>query len=180
VGKKSDYPPEYLEAVERYTKPKIVFQSELWGLLRTWRAYVERNLQFEPTLQPTPPYEWDPPSTDDREIVEFFKDLILAAVFYGQTEILQALHEVATLTRAPDPDLGTVRATITAFAVLFKGGDHNDWPNKKQVRERAIEILKQAGSPTPGEREWPRIFKKAGLSKLSTAPRRSKSERRIG
>jgi hypothetical protein len=175
VGKKSDYPPEYLEAVARYTKPNSVFRSEIWSWLRTWRAYVERNPKFEPILQPTPPYEWDPPSTDDRETVEFFKDLILAAVFYGQEDIVRALSDTVRLTRSPDPDMHATRAVMTAFADLFKGGDEDDRPTKKEVRERAIELLKKARSPVPETSpEWARAFKKAGLSTLRTAPRKSK------
>jgi hypothetical protein len=175
VGKKSDYPPEYLKAVKRDTKPKIVFRLEIWELLQKCREYVKRNPQFEPFLQPTPPYELTPPSTDEGEFVEWLKELILAAAIYGEKDILQPLSEVATLTKSPEPDMHAVRAVKRAFADLFKGGGEDDWPLKKEVRERAIEILKKAGKPIPKtSSEWARIFRKAGLATLRQARRKSK------
>ena len=166
-GRHSDYPPGFLEAVEQYADEKFVCRSEIFEGLRKWREYAERNPESAPS------YATRPPSTDDREIVDYFKELILAAVFYGRKEILQTLFDTATLTKPPEPDMRGARAVIAAFCELFKGIGKDDWPLKKEVRERAIEILKAAGSLIPGRREWPRIFRKAGLSELRNAKRRS-------
>jgi hypothetical protein len=161
-----------LEAIEKYTEKEFVFQSEIWGWLRTWREYVERNLQFEPIFMGSPPYEQTPPSTDEGDIVEYLKNLILCAVFYGQKEILQAVVETAMLTKPPEPYINTVRAVIIAFSNLFTGAE-NGYPTKKEVRAAATDILNKARLSAPLDREWPKIFKKAGLSKLPQA-RKSK------
>jgi hypothetical protein len=168
-------PREYLQAVKRYTDDKFVFRSEIWGLLQKWREYAKSNPESTPWFEMIAPH----PLCDDRAFVAYFKQLILAVVFYGEKEIVQALLDV--LTQPPDdPDMHSVRAVIAAFRDLFKGGSEDDWPLKKQVRERAIEILKQARSPIPKtSSEWARIFRKAGLSTLRNAKRRS-TRARIG
>jgi hypothetical protein len=168
-----DYPPGFFEAVRQYTDMKVVFRSEMFEGLRKWRECAKRDPKV------VPPCRVMPPSTDDRDAVEYFKDLILYALFYGQKDILQALLDV--LTEPPDePDMHSVRAVIAAFRDLFKGGSEDDWPLKKQVRERAIEILKEADSPIPkSSSEWARIFRKAALSELRNATRRS-TRARIG
>jgi hypothetical protein len=158
-----------LQAVKRYTDEKFVLRSEIWGLLQKWRQYAKRNPESTPWFELSRPH----PLCDDRVFVTYFKELILASVFHGQKEILQMLLDV--VTKPPDyPDMHNVRAVITAFADLFKGGNEDDWPLKKRVRERAIEILKKAGSSIPKtSSEWARIFRKAGLSELRNAKRRS-------
>jgi hypothetical protein len=168
VGDKhSDYPPGFMEAVERYTDKEFVFRSEIFGGLRKWREHVERNPEDGLLCRIRPP------TSDDYASTKFFKNLVLVAVFYGNKEILQALFDTVTLTKPPEPDMRGARAVIAAFCELFKGIGKDDWPLKKEVRERAIEILKAAGSLIPGRREWPRIFRKAGLSELRNAKRRS-------
>ena len=62
---------------------------------------------------------------------------------------------------------------MEAFEQLFvRRGlkSKDDWPTKQEVRHRAEEILQKAGRVVPGERQWPRILKKAGLSELPSAP----------
>jgi hypothetical protein len=168
-GKESNYPPEYLKAVEEYTNTKFLFRSELWEGLQKWREHVERN------PEPPPWYRLINWSTEDRENAEWFQNLLLYAAFFGEKEIIQTLLETVTLTQPPDPDMHAVRAAITAFGNLFKGGGEDDWPLKKEVREAATEILTKASSPIPQTSpEWARVFRKAGLSKLRTARRQSK------
>jgi hypothetical protein len=172
----ADCPREYLQAVERYTNDKLVFKSEIWQHLQKWRRYEKHNPESTPWFVPSPP----PPLCDDRAFVAYFKDLILAAVFYGDENIVRALSDTVRLSQDPlDPEMHAARALMIAFSDLFKGGGEDDWPLKKQVRERAIKILDKARSPIPKTQpEWARAFKKAGLSKLRSATRTSK--RRIG
>jgi hypothetical protein len=168
VGK--NYPREFLQAIDRYTDAKFVFRSEIWQELQRWRQYAKRNPETTPWFKMTNTH----PSCDDRVFIADFKELILAAVFRKEEDILRALVDTVRLAQAPEPDMHGVRAAMIAFRDLCKGGvDENNWPLKKEVRERAIEILKENGSLVPGRREWPRIFKKAGLSKLRNATRRS-------
>ena len=176
-NKKSDfnyapgsYPAGFFAAVQQYTDMKVVFQSEIFEGLRKWREYAKRDPEV------APPCRIMPPSTDDRDAVEYFKDLILYAVFHGQKDILQALLDTVTLTKPPvDPDMHGVLALRRAFNDLFKGGSEDDWPLKKEARERATEILKKAGLPIPKtSSEWARLFRKAGLSELRNATRKSK------
>jgi hypothetical protein len=171
AGKESDYPPEFLKAVEQYADTKFLFRSELWEGLQKWREHVERNPESAPWYRMI---DW---SSEDRETGEYFQNLILHAVFFGHQEVLQPLLETAMQHAAPEPDMHGVRAAIQAFSELFEGGDEHDRPTKGEVRDAAAEILTNAGLPIPGRREWPRIFKKAGLSNLRAAPRRSKSNR---
>jgi hypothetical protein len=171
VGKKPKfphYPPGFLKASEQYRDLKRLFRSEHWESLRTWREYAKRNPESAPTdlLLPS--------SHDDRENIEYFKDLILAAVFYGEKDVLQAVFDIVTLPKPPDPDMHGIRAAIAAFEDLFKGDSEDDWPDKKEVRELATDILKKAGKPIPVHRQWPRIFDKSGLKALRTSKRKSK------
>ena len=164
-----------MDAVVECADMKFVFRSEVWKSLRKWREYVERNPESAPRCKT------EPSSTDDRETIEYFKEQILCSVFYGQEDILRALLETVTLPKAPepDPDMDTVRAVMTAFFELYKGGGKDHWPNKTQVREAATVILNQAGLRVPKnepehKRNWPRIFRKAGLRNLPPAPKKSK------
>jgi hypothetical protein len=169
-GTLSNYPLDFLKAVQQYADTEFIFSSRMWESLQKWRDHAEHN----PDSRPPRPV-WGDYERDERE---HFKNLILSAVFYGDEKFLQRLSKMATRTKAPDPDMIAVRAVITAFSDLFKGGGEDDWPLKKSVRERAIEILKEAGSPVPRtSSEWARVFRKAGLSKLPHATRKSKAER---
>jgi hypothetical protein len=178
-GKDCDYPPGFLKAVGKYADKKFIFRSEIWKELQRWKQYAKHHPGFVP--EGYLPSRAVPAEFSEREDIENFKNLILFAAFYGQKEILQILLETATLSKAPEPDVYSVRAVIKAFASLFRGARtdncENDWPKKKEVRQMAEEILKEAGRPIPGTREWPRIFRKAGLSGLRSKPRQSKSSR---
>jgi hypothetical protein len=62
-----------------------------------------------------------------------------------------------------------IRAAIVAFEQLLSDEElqsKDNWPTKQEVRKRAEEILREAGRALPGERQWPRIFKEAGLGQL--------------
>jgi hypothetical protein len=168
-GNRSDYPQEFLQAVNLYTDAKFVFRSEIWQLLRTWREYAKRNPTSAPGF-------WSPPSPgDDSVSILHLQQLIMAAVFYGQEDILRALSETAGLTQAPDSDIDSVRAVITAFSDLFKGGGKDDWPRKNEVKQAAVDILKAAGLSVPSSRrQWTRIFNDAGLSELQSGKRRKR------
>jgi hypothetical protein len=165
----SNYPREFRQAVKQYTDAKFVFRSVIWRELQIWRQYVQRNPEYTPSC-------WSPPSpSDDSVSILHLKMLITAAVFYGQKDILQALSETAILTQAPEPDLDSVHAVIAAFRQLFKGGGEDGWPLKPEVRAAATDILKKTGLPIPeSDRQWTRIFNKAGLSKLRQSRRQSK------
>jgi hypothetical protein len=169
VGK--NYPREFLQAVKRYTDTKFVFRTEIWQELQRWRQYAKQNPEFAPWFRITNTH----PSCDDRVFIADFKELILAAVFYKEDEILRALIDTVRLAQSPEPDMHGVRVVMIAFRDLCKGDDENDWPLKKEVRKRAVEIFEQAGLRIPKtSSEWARLFKKAGLSKLRNATRRSK------
>jgi hypothetical protein len=170
-----DYPQGFLQAVNRYTKDEFVFRSEIWELLQKWRQYVKRDPESTPWVLLSPP----PPYADDREFVAYFKELILAAVFHGQEDILRALSETVRLAQAPEPapdsDIESVRAVMKAFRELYKGGGEAHWPLKPEVRAAATDILKTAALPVPSsKRQWSRIFEKAGLAKLRQSRPKSK------
>ena len=168
-GNRSLYPLEFLEAVKKYADKRFVFRAELFEPLQKWREYAERNPESVPR------FDFLGLLSGDYDNIEQFKNLILYAVFHGDKEFLKTLLETLPLTHSPEPDMHSVRAVIAAFCDLFKGGSKYDWPLKKQVRERAIEILKEAASPIPHTQpEWARIFRKAGLKDLPNAKRRSK------
>lgn len=162
------YPYLFLKAVQQYTDKKFVFQSEIFEGLQKWREYAKRHPESAPSCRRA-----ISPSTDEHQSIEDFKELLLAGAFYDQKEILQTLLETATLIKPPETDMHAVRAVITAFANLWRAGP---CPNKKEVKMAAIEILKEAGSLIPRRREWPRIFRKAGLKGLHTATRRLKPD----
>jgi hypothetical protein len=176
-GKHCDYPPGFLKAVEKYADKKFIFRSEIWDGLRRWKQYAKHDPELVPEehlLSPARVGKF----FFEREDIENFKNLILFAAFYAQKEILQILLEAATLPKVPEPDMNGVRAVIAAFGELFTGAISEDcskdWPTKKEVRRKAEEILKKAVLPIPGAREWPRIFRKAGLRELRRASRESK------
>jgi hypothetical protein len=160
------YPYPFLQAVEQYVDKKFVFQLTIWEGLQKWREYVERHPEAAPSCRAPSS------STDERDSVEFFKNLILAAAFCGDEKFLQTLRETAAMNKAPDTNMHGVRAAITAFANLFRSKKR--YPTKKEVKAEAIKILTQTGSLIPGPREWPRIFQKAGLAGLHNATKRLK------
>lgn len=173
----SDYPPEFLKAMEKYADKKFIFQTEFWTGLQKWKEYIKAHPEFLPDV---PALRFWP---DERKEAEDFQNLILGAVFNADKdnadkELLQLLVEIATLSSAPQPDMNGVRAAIAAFCNLFKGAHSddpsNDWPLKGEIRKEAEAILKNDGLPIPGDREWPRIFRKAGLSMLRSGVRQPK------
>ena len=168
----ADYPPEFLKAVGKYADKKFIFQAELVTALQKWKQYIKAH----PELLPNVPCVRLLP--DERKEALDFQNLVLGAVFRGDREFLQLLLEVSTLSAAPEPDMHGVRAVIAAFSDLFRGATYGEgwsyseeWPTKKEVRQAAEVILKKAGLPVPGDREWPRIFRKAGLTKLRSGTR---------
>jgi hypothetical protein len=169
VIKKSHFPPGFREAGAQYDDDDCIWRSALWEWLQAWREYVKCN----PEAAPTEPIEYS--GDDDGGSIEEFKNMILEAVFYGDKDILQAVCDIVTLTKPPEPHMHGIRAARAAFRKLFKGdGSEADRPEKKEVRELATDILRKAGKDVPVDRHWPRIFDKAGLKSLRSRKPKSK------
>jgi hypothetical protein len=106
------------------------------------------------------------------------KARILKAALTNDRAFLAALTEAADAPALPLPEIDAYAAALQAFWNLFirKGlVSRKDWPRKKEVLKRAIQILEKARCDIPSPRQWTRIFQRPGLSELKRAPRRSKN-----
>jgi hypothetical protein len=170
----SDFPPEFLKAVEEHADKEFIFRKEMWGRIQHWREYAERYPDSKP--QRTVGFFRD---RNDREKVELFKDLILSAVFHGDEKFLQILRETVTLTNPPESNITPERAVIAAFSHRF-GGDHvfrrgeDKLPTAMEVDYWAKGILKSAIGGPISDRQLKRIRKKVGAK-----TRRSKKKRKL-
>ena len=164
-GYNPEYPPGYLEAYEKYLSatPPPGSVAEIWDELRYWRSY-ENGL---PELKPFSNPEGHKQALEIfAKRVEDFKARILKAVIEPDCAYLENLLKAKKLDRRPQLEMHGIRAAMEAFEELFVDEDlesKDDWPTKQEVRNRAKEILRKAGRALPGERQWPRIFRNAGL-----------------
>jgi hypothetical protein len=171
-GNESDYPAEFLKAVEEHADKEFIFRMEMWRRLQHWREYAERY----PDSKPSRTVELFR-DRNDREDVELFKDLILSAAFYGDPEFLQILSKTVRLTNSPEPDMTPERAMIAAFSHRFFGGGGKDsWPTTMEVDDMAKDIFKKAIGQPVTDRHLKRIRKKVGVN---TRLRRSKKKRKL-
>ena len=92
-------------------------------------ANGESNAERNP--ETAPPVVTTSQPTDERERVERFKELILAAVFYGHKDVIDALFETSTMTNPPGADMLGARDVIAAFCSLYNGGGKKNYPDKK-------------------------------------------------
>jgi hypothetical protein len=169
-----EYPPGFLEACEKYpaddAEPDPGSVTEIWDELDLWREYEQGLPKLKKRLSP---YALKCELERTNESVEEFKARILKAVIESDCAYLKNLLKAVSLDRRPQWKVHGIRAAIEAFDQLFiqKGLESkDDWPTKQELRQRAEEILRKAGRALPGERQWPRILKAAGLSKLRPAP----------
>jgi hypothetical protein len=112
---------------------------------------------------------WEKSKQWSEELVAQFQARILKAVHDRDLAFLKNLIKAMELPIQPAEPMNGIRAAIDAFDDLFlaEGLEHKeDWPSKQEVRRRAEEIMKEAGYPIPSDRQWPRIYPKAGLWQL--------------
>jgi hypothetical protein len=103
------------------------------------------------------------------ELAREFNAQIWKAVTEGDRAYIGNLYKAMGYARKPLPEMNGIQAALKAFWDLFISPAYkskDDWPTKQEVRRRAEEILQKAGCILPGERQWPRIFKNAGLWNL--------------
>jgi hypothetical protein len=160
VARHGDWPEGYWASKDKYWDWDFFSRMELWKELQNWRALAKIKPELKPHRTGLIL------SSTELGAVKNFQQEILGAVFDGDKPALGRLCEMACQEKAPELDMDSVRAVHTAFKEFFSGGSWHDWPYKNEVRQRAGEILKAAEKPIPKKREWTRIFKKAGLSKL--------------
>jgi hypothetical protein len=180
-GEDSEYPPEFLKALEKCADKKSIFRAELWTALQKWKEYIKAHPEFLLASQPV--FELLRLWPDERKEAEDFQNLVLNAVFGGDRQLLQLLFEVATLRDAPEPDMNGIRAVIAAFCECFPCGLSEglyDWSTKKELRAATNEILGKAGLPPLSDRHFTRILNDiVGLGEaLQPAKRQPKRARR--
>ena len=167
-GYESDFPPEFLKAVEEHADKEFIFRMEMWRRLQHWRGYAERYPDSKPP-RTTELFR----DRNDRENVELFKELILSAAFHGDEEFLQILSKTVKLTNSPEPNMTPERAVIAAFSHRFGAHGEDSWPTAMEVDDMAKIFLKSAGQ-TATDRHLKRIRKKVGVK-----TRRSKKKRKL-
>jgi hypothetical protein len=167
-----EFPPGYRDAQKKYDPEWEVDSIEaIWESIQLWRDYENGSpsLKAECTelgYRKIREIDWE-------NIVEF-QAKILLAVFEDDKPYLAKLSKAVRISHPKLKRMTGPRAAIRAFYDLFFGigVSHDDWPTKQEVRHRAEEILTQNGYlPLPTERQWPRIFKNAGLSELLSVKR---------
>jgi hypothetical protein len=168
-GYNPEYPPGYLEACQKYPSdsahPPAGSVTEIWDKLKTWRGY-EKGLPELKMLLAGNPDLYKRALEVAAQHVEDFKARILKAVIEPDCAYLENLLKAKKLDRPPELEMHGIRAAIEAFEQLFLDESlksKDDWPTKQEVRRQAEEILRKAGRALPGERQWPRIFRNAGL-----------------
>jgi hypothetical protein len=170
---KSEYPPGYLEADEKYNSddydPAPDSVVEIWEKLDAWHDYEKGYPKVLERLNPDSVF-YQKLLKEGAQRIEEFKARLAKAAFDGDRVYFENLLKAIDCgDRRPEPDMNGIRAAIKAFENLFSyslSRSKDDWPTKQEVRKRAEEILREAGRPIPGERQWPRIFRQAGLASL--------------
>lgn len=110
-----------------------------------------------------------------RQLVAQFQARVWKAVEEEDRPYIQRLLRALEMPNRPEPLMNGIRAAMLSFfhaSSDVRPRRKRHWPTKKEVRRGAEEILKQAGLPLPTDRQWPRIYHKAGLSALPKATRR--------
>jgi hypothetical protein len=163
-----DLPNGYAEACEKYQPDEFEEWSVelIWDLLYHWRDYEKGSPRLKARL---PTHAVQKIREETKIDYEEFKARICKAVLENDKAYLRMLQKALDSPTRPKREMIGVRAAIKAFEDLFIDGkrvSRDDWPSKQEVRRRAELILREAGRPLPGERQWPRIFKQAGLSEL--------------
>jgi hypothetical protein len=174
-GEDSDYPPQFLKAVEEYAdkKKKYIFKAELWTAHQKWKDYIKAHPEFLPASQPVVELLrglW-PPWPNKRKEAEDFQNLVLNALFSGDRELLQLLIEVATSKDAPKSGMDGIGAVIAAFHECCPctpseadpededpSDDWPTWPTKKELHAATNDILIEAGLPPLSDRQFTRIL----------------------
>ena len=158
-----EVPPGYWEACEEYSDFEPDSIEEIWYQL-------DHRDQFKKGFPRT---KGKAPQNilglEASEEIAGFQQRIMKAVDDRDFVFLGKLFKAMKLPNQPEPEMNAYRAAIEAFSQLFldKGRKtREEWPTKKMVRERAEEILKQAGHLPKTNRHWPRVFKEVGLSDL--------------
>jgi hypothetical protein len=157
------YPPGFLEARKKYPsdadEPEADSVTGILCRLDDWRCSErcsEKGFPKVPLMA---------------EQTEEFKARILKAVLDADLAYLKNLIKAADPHERPQSQIHGIVAAILAFNELFIHKNlesKDDWPTKQEVRRRAEEILREAGRVVPGERQWPRIFRNAGLWALES------------
>ena len=174
---KQDYspelPPGFEEACEEYPDFQDDSVEDIWESLHTWQRYKQGWPNPNPKYFPYPFTTREEFLASIAEQIAEFQARILKAAENREASYIRTLLKAVQMPNHPVALIDAVRATIEAFGDLFDETRQtkDQWPNKQQVRRLAEEKLRKAGVPTPSERQWPRIFRKAGLWALPKAPR---------
>jgi hypothetical protein len=169
-----EYPPGYLDAWAKYllkfpqgdTDPEPDSLQDIWEQVSLWRDYEQGFPKLKKRLSS---YHDEAYRRDCAEEVEKFKARVGCAILEGDLGFLETLFKASGLKELPRPPLNGITAALDAFEQLFIEpgySSRDEWPTKQEVRRRVEELLRAAGQSLPGERQWPRIFKSAGLSEL--------------
>jgi hypothetical protein len=162
-----EVPPGFEKACEKYHEELSDDSLEsIWEVLGIWRDFEKGSPRLKAAIKPS---AFPAVRKIQKEEIAEFKTRILKAVHDCDKTYLGNLRKALNSPTHPKPEVTGPRAAIKAFDDLFFGKllvSRDDWPTKQEVRRRAEEILTQGGRSLPGERQWPRIFKQAGLSEL--------------
>lgn len=171
---KKDYnpelPPGFLEACYKYPDFKEDSIQNIWDCLATWKGNKERW----PNRKNFHPFATREEFVADlEEDIAEFKARILKAVDENDRPYVLRLWKAMGMRR-PEPLMNGVKAAIDAFLdFMWAEMRHtkDQWPTKREIKQRVEAKLKRAGQPLPSERQWARIYRRAGLSALPKAPR---------
>jgi hypothetical protein len=165
-----ELPPGFEEACEKYPDFQDDSLEDIWESLHIWQRHKQGWPNPNPKYFPYPFRTREEFLASIAKQIAAFKARILKAVENLEAPYIRALLKALQMPNHPVPLIDAVRATIEAFGDLFDETRQtkDQWPNKQQVERKK---LRKARVPIPSERQWTRIFRKAGLWALAKAPR---------
>jgi hypothetical protein len=171
-------PTDIHEAFQRCCLPKEFSERDLAIRIFVWRAVKVHQapenswaIQFANLVAF---FRNDEP-TEEKRLEAYLSSTqarINAAILLGDKAFLKRLLKAADLYLEFPPSLNTSPESCAIWAFFSLQEDLGRWPTKAEVRG----CVKGHGFPSITDRQWPRIFKIAGLSELSKGKRCKRTE----
>jgi hypothetical protein len=175
-----ELPHGYAEAYEAFHGDSV---EHIWSDLNLWRAYEKGFVDVvwpEWTSDDSAPVVQQQIMERTKKTITQFQARILKAILEGNKFFLAKLYKAVNANNFPEPEMYGAYVAIHAFNELFLCEGHvsrAEWPTKQEVRIEAEKILSKNGISLT-DRQWPRIYKTAGLSELDSATKGSARKRK--
>ncbi len=175
-GRERQWPKDYLEASGKHPSFDKDSAQGIWDALESWRKREHVLLDIAKRAESEGHAEILAKVQTALGSIADFKNRILEAIRVNDKPFRANLAKALDAPKRPESITNGIQAAADAFWELFveKGlFSSEDWPTKHEVRRRAEEILKKNGYPPLTDRQWPRIYRAAGLSELDSVTRGS-------